>query len=1406
MKDEGKTRKQLIEELEELRGQTHQDPFAARLAEAVERVRAKAVSMRRSEDLPSLVGLMFEEVQRLGVDVACPSVVYLDPESDQCTYYNGHQNLRQIGITWTSPDIVEYSDSIAVAVLRYTYRDWLEMEAGQRWQEKMPWPDRIFVDEETNRSTVEAYGLSGHPVEWDNREVSRANVPFENGLLILAVWGEDPRLMPVAEALTDALCLGYVRFLDLVRLEEQNRKLEVEQILERVRGQALGMQRSEDLTAVAATVFGELRALKLTVWRCGFGIFDEQCDPPEAELWSTTVEGNAVRTGGTFRIDESADSVVTDVYLAWKRGEEHYINEVGGDALRTWIGQLPEKQGVSFPEWHERREEELPERLWSNYVYFTQGYLYVPTLESVPDETLRVLKQLVAVFGVAYSRFLELRKAQEHARQAQRRAAIDRVRAEIATMRASSDLERLTPLMWKELADAGVSFYRCGIFVVAKDRPRVRAILTDPQGESLAILDLAPGTHPLTERVLESWEAQRQHSEQWDREAFVGWMDCLQEQGQYIERREYLGADEPPESLCQHFVPFAQGMLYVGSTAPLPDEDIALTQEVATAFSVAYARYLDFERLEEQNRNLEVEQALERLRTRVAGMQKSADLLNVHEVMTQEMRGLGVRLDGVGVNLVDGEAETLQVFAPGTAAKAQPIPHQEVEAARAFWTHWKEGRAYARHMTREDLIAWRQALVARGCSTAAPETTSRPEGRSIVDMPFSHGTVAMNRLGSEPFSDEDIALLERFTEIFALGYSRHLDLQAAETRAHQAELDLGVERVRSASMAMNSTADLPEVVATVFREMRRLGIDAPAAGINLVEEEAGRIDIWNVWREPTSLGLRFGRGDKIEVDEDTWCFHGNVDIGDPGRAPVVDAWRAQETTVIERPLSAEDCRQALVYLRLEGPEEAVEAWVQELSGAHPIVNVPFTYGTIGYQIRDPVEDHIDISHALAGALELGYLRYFDLQAAEERAAEAAREAAYERVRNAVLESSSSEGILRANSLLAQELRNLGVPIYAAGINIVDEEAGVWRQLSGSATTISLNEPGLTDVVAHWRRGAPFMRPAEFAPATVEAIRRREGEEAVQRLGSVRVIVDVPFSHGTLAMSSSDVDEFSETEIQILQGFGDVISLAYTRYLDKVAVEGAERQRIATLEEELQTAHDMQMHLMPTESPDLSGISVAGSCIPASSVGGDFYQYFQRGDRWTASLADVTGHSMGAAIPAVMFSGILDAKMETPTSLEDRFAGLNRSLCRSLGQHTYICMSMVDIDRTTRTMTVANCGCPYPLHYRGTRRQIEEIQIEAYPLGVRPDTEYAAREVALETGDYVVLHSDGFSEAANAKKQLFGFDRTMEVIRRACSEGLPPEDLIERLIAEVKAFTGDEPQADDMTCVVVKVEA
>ncbi|MEW6753012.1 MAG: SpoIIE family protein phosphatase [Candidatus Latescibacterota bacterium] len=255
-----------------------------------------------------------------------------------------------------------------------------------------------------------------------------------------------------------------------------------------------------------------------------------------------------------------------------------------------------------------------------------------------------------------------------------------------------------------------------------------------------------------------------------------------------------------------------------------------------------------------------------------------------------------------------------------------------------------------------------------------------------------------------------------------------------------------------------------------------------------------------------------------------------------------------------------------------------------------------------------------------------------------------------------------------------------------------------------------------------------------------------------------------------------------------------------------ALVEAQAALVDEMRRELQTAHDLQMGLMPSAAPAVQGCTSAGRCLPATQVGGDFYQYYHGADRLSVGLADVTGHGMAAAIPAVMFSGILDSQVRLSTGLEDLFDRLNGVLRQRLSGRTHVAFCMAQIDVQAQSLHLANAGCPYPLHYRAGAGSVHELQVEGYPLGISPVRVYRSLQVQFAPGDYVVFYSDGIAEAANAVGELFGFERTLVTVQDACAQGLSPEAVIDHLLAAVRACSGDVPQGDDMTCVVLTMEA
>ena len=433
------------------------------------------------------------------------------------------------------------------------------------------------------------------------------------------------------------------------------------------------------------------------------------------------------------------------------------------------------------------------------------------------------------------------------------------------------------------------------------------------------------------------------------------------------------------------------------------------------------------------------------------------------------------------------------------------------------------------------------------------------------------------------------------------------------------------------------------------------------------------------------------------------------------------------------------------------------------------------------------------------------------------------------------------GVSRFDGKVFQSLiKGDGLPHNATQESLQDREGNIWIATEGGAVRFRPDTTPppvrITGVVAD-REYGPL---AEFSLSTSQDylafeflgtsfktrpnqmvyLYQLEGYDAEQLQTRERQVAyyDLPIGEYIFRVTAVDRDlNYSESPAEIRV----TVHPAYARLaliaglvvalVGLTAVSGyalkKRRDLFLEMEEELQTAHEMQKSLMPAGPPRVSGFDIAGRCLPANHVGGDLFQYFQQHGKLAVCLADVTGHAMEAAIPVVMFNGILESQMERGERLEELFSRLNRSLHRTrVDGRTFVCFAMVEIDLDSLGFRLANGGCPYPYHYCAATGQVEELQLDAYPLGVQPDTEYSTVEAQLEPGDRIVFCSDGIAEAANPREELFGFERTAEEIRRGCAEQLPSEILIDRLIGAVKGFSAGVPQGDDITVVVVGVEA
>ena len=152
---------------------------------------------------------------------------------------------------------------------------------------------------------------------------------------------------------------------------------------------------------------------------------------------------------------------------------------------------------------------------------------------------------------------MDLQKSEESTKEAVKQAALDRIRADIASMRTIGDLDRITPLIWNELTILGVPFIRCGVFIMDNDQQQIHTFLSTPDGKAIAAFHLpynAPGN---ISQVLSHWQEKHVYVDHWNEDDFREFANSLVKQGALTSTKQYLNTI-PGGGFYLHFVPFQQ--------------------------------------------------------------------------------------------------------------------------------------------------------------------------------------------------------------------------------------------------------------------------------------------------------------------------------------------------------------------------------------------------------------------------------------------------------------------------------------------------------------------------------------------------------------------------------------------------------------------------------------------------------------------------------------------------------------------------------------------------------------------------------------------------------------------------------------------------------------------------------
>lgn len=243
--------------------------------------------------------------------------------------------------------------------------------------------------------------------------------------------------------------------------------------------------------------------------------------------------------------------------------------------------------------------------------------------------------------------------------------------------------------------------------------------------------------------------------------------------------------------------------------------------------------------------------------------------------------------------------------------------------------------------------------------------------------------------------------------------------------------------------------------------------------------------------------------------------------------------------------------------------------------------------------------------------------------------------------------------------------------------------------------------------------------------------------------------------------------------------------------------------------QLEIARQIQLSLLPKKPLKVSGMELAGFCLPTAQVGGDYFDYFYRGDWLDIVIADVSGHNVGAALIMTELRSALKAGLYLTDSLHPDYSPayllgvLNELLFDDLNNaELFISMFYLRFNITTRVLYYANAGHNRVMLVRKSSKEYQELDAEGMIFGVKSVVNFDERFVMLEPGDRLLMYTDGVIETQDNAGQFFGKTRLAQLLIN--HDDISPQQLLKTIENGLTAFTSQSDFRDDITLVAATV--
>jgi len=617
------------------------------LEASLEKVRTASWMMKGTDELVNLVAVLFSELSKLGFDLDGGAIVLniFDQQSDDITQWIIDAN-HQFPYSFKHPHFdnpilndIRKAKRQGVGYFSNTYSRAVK---NAFWKYYFANTDFTRFPKPLQKEILSKPTYAQSMALEKNTAILNPNI---NGRVLTT------EQQYILKRFANVFEQSYTRFLDLQRAEAQVRESQLEAALERVRSKTMAMHSSQDVGYAVLALFNELAGMGDKSLRCG--IIDIK-DNITMDVWTAHQDGSLV----IGNVDMQIHKLLISVFQSWKRGENYFVYKLTGKEQSAYFKAINESS--DYPIKYDIKS--LPKSQFCHCFFFSEGAIFAWSENEILGDLKMAFHRFADVFGQTYKRYIDLKKAEEQAKEAQIEAALEHVRAIAMAMRKPEDMLEICKTIAGELKKLEVQSVKLVETLVFN---REKEILLDyehyPISDHTCISTIQYKNHTEIQNLVHTMLNSKDSF--WHNHltgtSLREWIDYMRSINLYIEP-QLLKEDQ----LNYYFWSLGNAALGLVTFQPLNDAEIKLFTRFRNVFGLSFTRFCDIEKAEAQAIQAEldliaIKEAKHKAEQTLAELQATQKQL----VQSEKMASLGELTAGIAheiqnpLNFVNNFAE-----------------------------------------------------------------------------------------------------------------------------------------------------------------------------------------------------------------------------------------------------------------------------------------------------------------------------------------------------------------------------------------------------------------------------------------------------------------------------------------------------------------------------------------------------------------------------------------------------------------------------------------------------------------------------------------------------------------------------------------------------------------------------